>query len=197
MNHYCLLDENKDVVFGPAPLLRSWGQTSNLDAMNDEELRGIGWFPAEVLYDPLPTQFHYLGPPVAELQGDHVRVHYQATLPPRGQIVEQQKQRVNEVRDAKRLEGVAWNGHRFAADVISCANITGMVVGTGAGVPLPPDFTWRSNANVDVPLTAAQLTQLASAMLVYVNAVYKRAWALKAQIDAAGNPEALDIEAIW
>lgn len=105
--------------------------------------------------------------------------------------------RVNAMRDRAIGLGVEWAGHRWDSDARSRANLTGAVVAVSAGVPLPADFAWRTADNVDVRLGPAPLVELGAAMLAFVNACYARSWALKAEIDAAEAPEAIDLEAGW
>lgn len=105
--------------------------------------------------------------------------------------------RVNSVRDRAIALGVEWAGHRWDSDASSRANLTGAVAAVSAGVPLPGDFTWRTADNVNVRLGPAPLVELGAAMLAFVNACYARSWALKAEIEAADAPEAVDLESEW
>jgi hypothetical protein len=90
------------------------------------------------------------------------------------------------------------DGHRFAADDTSFANLVAAGLVLAMGEMLPPGFAWRSTDNVMVPLKPADARALLRDMVRKRQAVFERSWALK-DVAVAGseNPEAVDLEAGW
>lgn len=107
------------------------------------------------------------------------------------------RSRVTETREAALRLGVHWGGHRWDVDQRSQVLLSTWLAAVGAGVPLPGGFTWRTADNDDVPLGRRELLELVAAMLGHVQAIYARAWALKAQIDTSAAPEIIDLREGW
>ncbi len=107
------------------------------------------------------------------------------------------REAVNELRERAKGAGIEWRGRRWDTDARSRENLSAMVMALGAGVPLPPGFTWRSEANEDVPMTGPELVELASAVLAHGHACYRVSWALKSRIEGAEDPTAVDLYDGW
>jgi hypothetical protein len=101
---------------------------------------------------------------------------------------------INAARTAAVDGGVKYGGHTWDSDSDSRNNLTGLVAGLQAGVPLPGGFVWRAADNNDVALTAAEVIEFGAAMLLHVNAQYQKSWVLKNQVEAATT--AAEVEAI-
>jgi hypothetical protein len=104
---------------------------------------------------------------------------------------------VNATRESRVNGGCSALGYQWDTDQKSRDNLSATVAALALGVPLPSDFTWRTADNADVPVTRAQLAQLAGVFLAFGNACYRRSWVLKAQINAAEDPRAVDISTGW
>lgn len=94
------------------------------------------------------------------------------------------KLKVDTLRDVARAAGVTYNGVDYDSDPVSSANITEWAAVVTAGVVLPEGFTWRSKDNQDIPFSASDILGLAAAIAVSATTCYRRAWAVKARIDA-------------
>ncbi len=99
---------------------------------------------------------------------------------------------INTYRDVVLSFGVWYMGYLWGSDPASRANITGAVAGATAGVPLPPNFTWRDNNNNNVPFTLTNLITLGGYVLGYVNEVYNASWTMKATVDTLTTTDAVD-----
>lgn len=96
---------------------------------------------------------------------------------------------ITQARNAEIAAGVIYGGHTYAADPTSALNLTATVSAIQAGIPLPADYGWRDEANVKVPMTPAQLVELAAVMLAHVNACYNNSWVKKDAAEAATTVE--------
>lgn len=92
--------------------------------------------------------------------------------------------------------GFSYEGNDFQSDPGSRAAITDRMALVAAGAALPAGFKWRSAANVDVSMAAADFEGLAQAMVEHVYVQRMKSWALKDQIDAATTRAAVEM-VIW
>lgn len=107
-------------------------------------------------------------------------------------IKEAKKELVNIERERQLDLGMWCYGHFWDTAERGRANVSGMVAGLAAGVPLPQGFVWRSKNNVNVPFTAQMLVGLGAYTLQFVNQVYGASWYIKSQIDTLTTLEAVD-----
>lgn len=105
--------------------------------------------------------------------------------------------RIDDVRERALRLGMRAGGQDWDTDPRSRANLAEAVSALAAGAALPAGFTWRTTDNRDIALTGAQLVALAGAMRDFVFACHKRAWALKAAIEASDDPASIDLFAGW
>lgn len=105
------------------------------------------------------------------------------------ELQEAKKTEINIARETAKYAGINHNGYDWQTDNEARDNINGTLTAVNAGVPLPSDFTWRTEDNQDVPMDAAGLTALSAAVLAQDFALYQQSWALKAQVDAATTAE--------
>jgi hypothetical protein len=155
---------------------------------------------------PIPPGWvEYDGPIVADENGD-LLMTWDATANAPRPITEveiqdrarlRRYQDVNAERDRRLMAGHEVMGHRWQTDGQSITNIMGAVTAIIAGWPIPEGYTWRDAENQDVPVTAAEIVQLGLALAGWRSAVIKHGWAIKAVIDAAEDPDAVDITAGW
>lgn len=113
-----------------------------------------------------------------------------------GEAKARRKTQLNEEREAALVSGVAYNGYTFDTDERSRSNVVGTVGAINAGIPLPTGFTWRTSDNQDVPMTEAQMVELAGLLLEHVNTTYAKSWQLKAQVDDAASIDEVDA-VVW
>lgn len=106
-------------------------------------------------------------------------------------------QRINAIRADKLALDVTFMGYAFQGDATAVQNLSGVIGYLGVGGQLPESFCWRSSNNTDVPMQLPLLRGLAATMMAYRNACYVHSWTLKAQVDAAADPGAIDIGAGW
>lgn len=110
--------------------------------------------------------------------------------------LEEQKYAKSSAIDAYRVKvlsaGVVFNGYQFDSDPTSVSNLTAVVSSVSAGVSLPSGFVWRSSANIDVPMSAADLVGLLGTMIQTANTVYQTSWIKKQAISAAASQVELD-----
>lgn len=92
---------------------------------------------------------------------------------------------INMYRERVLASGVVYNGYQFDSDALSVQRLTAVATAVNAGIPLPAGFTWRSAANVDVPMTGQDIIALLATMMGRADEVYKTSWAKKQQIEAA------------
>lgn len=89
--------------------------------------------------------------------------------------------------DAKRLgliaAGLNWQGNVFQIDDGSQAIMTTMMLAYTIGQTNPSGGVWRSAANVNVPMTDAQVKALILGAQTYVKGLLYNGWALKDQIN--------------
>ena len=88
--------------------------------------------------------------------------------------------------------GFSFSGHVFDSDPRSQTNIIGTANAVQAGISLPDGFTWRTQANENVPMDDQGIIALGAALLEHVNACYARSWQLKAIVDSADSISDLD-----
>lgn len=105
--------------------------------------------------------------------------------------------KVNEMRALKLGLPVGYLGSRFDSDPETLTNLIGVITAVGAGVPLPPNFVYRTTDNVNVPMAAEQLVGLAAAMLAHRWACFTTSWRLKTEIEASSSPILIDIVSGW
>lgn len=91
---------------------------------------------------------------------------------------------INRYREVVLDRGIWFLGFLFGSDERSRANVTGVVAGVTAGIPLPDGFTWRDNNNNNIPFNVQALVGLAAYIMLYVNQVYAYSWGLKNVVDA-------------
>lgn len=107
---------------------------------------------------------------------------------------------VNDLRTQKIGDGFTFDGVKYDTFEASINNITSLIAGIAAGFPLPPNFTWRSADNVNIPHTVESLKKLAQALLTYINACYQASWAHKEAIDSKttlSDLESYDLNSNW
>lgn len=88
--------------------------------------------------------------------------------------------------------GFEHDGHVYDSDSRSQTNIIGTANAVQSGIPLPEGFTWRTQANVDVPMDGPGIIALGAALLAHVNECYATSWALKAEVDTATSVSDLE-----
>lgn len=99
---------------------------------------------------------------------------------------------VNAEREVQLDKGMWVYGYFWDTAERGRANVSGMVAGLAAGVPLPSNFVWRTRDNINVPFTAQMLVGLGAQTLNFVNQVYGASWYIKQQIDALTTLEQVD-----
>lgn len=87
--------------------------------------------------------------------------------------------------------GFEHQGHVYDSDARSQTNIIGTANAFNAGVPLPEGFTWRTQANDNVPIDGPGVVALGAALLSHVNGCYALSWQLKTEVEDATTPEEL------
>lgn len=105
-------------------------------------------------------------------------------------------EQVNENREKQLDRGMWVYGYFWDTGERGRANVSGMVAGLAAGVPLPSNFVWRTRDNINVPFTAQMLIGLGAHTLSFVNQVYGASWLIKLEIESLttnAQVDALDI----
>lgn len=92
--------------------------------------------------------------------------------------------KVNTYRDTVLNRGMWLYGQNWDTAERGRANVSGMTAGIAAGIPLPENFVWRSNENINVSMTAQTFVYLGAQVLNYVNMVYGASWYIKAVLDS-------------
>ena len=105
--------------------------------------------------------------------------------------------RVNTVRAEKLVLDVTYLGHPFQSDDVSMANITGVLAGVAAGIPLPESFAWRAADDAFVPMDIPKLVGLGAVLMAYRSNCYVRSWGLKQTIAESTEFDAIDLSAGW
>ena len=108
-------------------------------------------------------------------------------------------QDINELRSEKLAQAtVNYGGHTWDADARSLQNLIAVIVGTGAGIPLPDGFVWRTADNSSVPVTPTDLLGIGAAVQARITEIYRESWRLKDEVIAINDaPETLDIRGLW
>ncbi len=99
------------------------------------------------------------------------------------------KRLINEWKQVMFDAGVTFNGVIFQSDQEARENINGVVTNLNAGMPLPPDFTFRAEDNSDIPMDEATVKAFGATMLAHKHSQLMKSWALKAAVDAATTKE--------
>lgn len=99
---------------------------------------------------------------------------------------------VNALREIMLEKGMWVYGYFWDTGERGRANVSGMVAGLAAGVPLPQGFVWRTRDNINVPFTAQMLVGLGAQTLNFVNQVYGASWYIKQQLEAMTTNEQVD-----
>ena len=102
------------------------------------------------------------------------------------------KELINQEREIQLAAGLWYMGHFWDTSARARTNLTGIMTGISAGLPLPDNFVWRDNNNNNVPFSPTNLLELGGYMLAYVNMVYNVSWYMKEQIDALATIEEVD-----
>lgn len=102
--------------------------------------------------------------------------------PPRELTTQEKRAQINVERDAATTAPVSAIGQLWDADSKSRETIMAVLVAAGAGVPLPADLKWTTFDDKDVPVTIADLGQIAAAMLEQGNAAHAAARIKKAAL---------------
>jgi len=108
--------------------------------------------------------------------------------PPAPTLADAKKSKNSEIntdRASALVAGMTYDGHTWQTDPDTRANLSGVVAGVAAGLPLPSGFSWRTSDNVDVPMDADGVKAFGAAMLAWVNSIYQHSWDLKNTVEAA------------
>lgn len=108
------------------------------------------------------------------------------------EVKAQQKAAIDAERVIRTFAPIEYAGATFDADETAMRNVSGWQTQIAAGSALPPGFVWRDATNVDHPADAAFVNGLGAAITLRGTLLYAQAWALKAAIDAAETPEAIE-----
>jgi hypothetical protein len=100
------------------------------------------------------------------------------------ELKDRQKQFINSKRNQLLSNGFVFDNEWFDCDEIAISRVIGTVSAVNAGIPLPPDFTWRTKYNSDKPMTAQKIVELGATMMAFVQETMKRSWELKDFIDS-------------
>jgi len=120
--------------------------------------------------------------------------------PPGPSLVERRRSRMDRVnlrRERALMRPVQYMGREFAADAHSMMRLNMAITLIAAGAPLPEGFVWRAADNTAVAMTAEELRGLLLAMFRHHDAVFRRSWAMKREIEASDAPETINIEEGW
>lgn len=102
------------------------------------------------------------------------------------------KELINQEREVRLATGLWYMGHFWDTSERARTNLTGIMTGISAGLPLPDNFVWRDNNNNNVPFSPTNLLELGGYMLSYVNMVYNVSWYMKEQIETLASIEEVD-----
>lgn len=101
------------------------------------------------------------------------------------------KAAIEQWRDIERYKDVTAQGRQWQADERSQDLLNKAITLATAGLPLPA--AWRDAGNNDMPITAlADLLEIAGVIAAQTQTAYTTSWALKAAVDAANAPAAVD-----
>lgn len=93
--------------------------------------------------------------------------------------------------------GVQYNGHTYDTDDVSLDRINRTITAVSvAGASLPEGFVWRTQDNIDVPVTIDDLKGLAAAILNFQFGVMAKSFNLKNQVTAATDQATIDA-VVW
>ncbi len=99
---------------------------------------------------------------------------------------------INIQREEMLASGLWYMGHFWDTSARARTNITGVLTGVTAGLPLPANFVWRDNNNNNVPFTESNLVMLGGYIIQWVNVVYSYSWSMKAQLDTKTTLQEID-----
>lgn len=105
---------------------------------------------------------------------------------------------INVMREEMLVAGLWYMGYFWDTSARARTNITGVISGVTAGLPLPAGFIWRDNNNNNVPFTATNLVTLGGYIIQWVNVVYMYSWQMKAALDAKTTLAEIDAyQIVW
>ncbi len=96
--------------------------------------------------------------------------------------------------------GFMWNSVKWDSDTGAQASINFAISNINGGQVLPENFYWTSFDNVNIPMTAQDMLDMASALATFLFNVHDKASELKALINGMANIDdvlSLDINANW
>jgi Domain of unknown function (DUF4376) len=113
-------------------------------------------------------------PPQATLDADRLSI-----------AIEEVSDNIDSMRDSIMYDHFSWDQHRWDTDRNSISNLTGInLLAVQNGGALPPGTVYRDHDNINVPMTATQMGELAAALFTFVTACYTNGWVLKAELEA-------------
>lgn len=104
----------------------------------------------------------------------------------------EKQEMINIQREEMLASGLWYMGHFWDTSARARTNITGVLTGVTAGLPLPSNFVWRDNNNNNVPFTESNLVMLGGYIIQWVNVVYGYSWQMKAQLDTKTTLQQID-----
>ncbi len=176
------------------------------DTGGERSLRALNAFDAATLSRGIPS-IQILDPDPARLNKDrwaeHILARFQTFQAIYGRdrnyvyrpiSIEQWASRqwglIKEARE--RTPDVALKNTTFQADADSRINLNDTLTAVDGGWQLPAGFVWRDADNNNVPMTTAELRQLAALMATQREAAYRASWTAKAALDAIVAGDDLD-----
>lgn len=107
-------------------------------------------------------------------------------------LKEVKRNEINFWREVALKGTFAWKGHSVDCDDQDRANIIGEALAAQMGEPFPPGYVWRMADNSSVPMTAADVADMARTLRSFTLGLYQQSWARKAAVDAARSTKELD-----
>ena len=109
---------------------------------------------------------------------------------PLDELKQEKHNEINNSREqARKTEGVLYNGDLFDIDETSQSNILAQIKVAELLKNSEATYTYRSKTNQKHSFTVTQLQELGLAIAQKVNEIYQKSWDLKAQVDAAETEE--------
>jgi hypothetical protein len=83
---------------------------------------------------------------------------------------------INIFRDNMINGGYTFDGNIYDSGNDARANVTAVSTAIANGLPIPPNFTWRTKNNYNVPMDATKIVTFGIMMMNWVSTVYGVSW---------------------
>jgi len=172
---YFLIYNNR-IIRGPMTLPTQWsgfdGTIHQLDQLTPTELSALGWLPLNPSVAIPREPYESIASHTFTINGTQVDENIVLNALSLVDVVATKIGVIQSFADGWGNGTFTWNNHTWIGDTTARQNLTGMTSATANGVSIPPGFVWADSTGVEVPMSAADLVDMGTYMLNWVNTIY-------------------------